>query len=96
MAQSRKHKRKLSRLSRKLRKQRTFNKRAKGLNAFFRSPIPPSPIPPSPIPPPRAPSPLIPLPFLPIPPPPNPLTSRPTRRKKRWPRYVSFAENLKK
>lgn len=90
MAQSRKHKRNLSRLSRKLRKQRTFNKRAKGLNAFFRSPTPPSPIPP-----PQAPSPLIPLPFLPIPPPPNPLTSRPTRRKKRWPRYVSFAENLK-
>ena len=90
MAQSRKHKRKLNRLSRKLRKQRTFNKRAKGFNAFFRSPIPPSPIPP-----PRAPSPLIPLPFLPIPPPPNPLQARPTRRKKRWPRYVSFAENLK-
>lgn len=91
MVQSRKHKRKLRRLSRKLRKQRTFNKRAKGFNAFSRSPIPPSPIPP-----PQAPSPLIPLPFLPIPPPPNPLTPRPTRRKKRWPRYVSFVESAKK
>ena len=66
MAQSRnkKRRRKLSSLSRKLRKQRTYNKRAKGFNAFFRSPIPPSPIPP-----PQAPSPLMPLPFLPIPPP---------------------------
>ena len=92
MAQSRKKKRrrKLNSLSRKLRKQRTYNKRAKGFNAFSRSPIPPSPIPP-----PQAPSPLMPLPFLPIPPPPNPLQARPTRRKKRWPRYVSFAENLK-
>lgn len=91
MAQSRKHKRKLGRFSRKLRKQRTFNKRAKGFNAFSRSPIPPSPIPP-----PQAPSPLIPLPYLPIPPPPNPIDSRPKRIKKRWPRYVSFAENANK
>ena len=67
MAQSRKHKRK-HRSSKK-----RFNV-AKGLNAFIRSPIPPSP----------------------IPPPPNPLESRPTRRKKRWPRHVSFVENLKK
>ena len=84
MAQSRKHKRK-HRSSKK-----RFNV-AKGLNAFIRSPIPPSPIPP-----PKAPSPLIPLPYLPIPPPPNPLEPRPTRRKKRWPRRVSFVENLKK
>lgn len=94
MPQSRKHKRKLGRFSRKLRKQRHFNKRfsrGKGVKLFSRSPIPPSPIPP-----PKAPSPLIPLPFLPIPPPPNPIDSRPKRIKKRWPRYVSFAENANK
>ena len=84
MAQSRNHKRK-HRSSKK-----RFNL-AKGLKAYLRSPIPPSPIPP-----PQAPSPLMPLPYLPIPPPPNPLDIRPTRRKKRWPRHVSFVENLKK
>ena len=94
MAQSRKKKRKLSRMSRRLRKQRYSNKRlnrGKGIRSFSRSPIPPLHIPP-----PQAPSPLVPLLYLPIPPPPNPLEARPTRRKKRWPRYVSFAENLKK
>ena len=94
MAQSRKKKRKLSRMSRRLRKQRYSNKRlnrGKGIRSFSRSPIPPLPIPP-----PQVPSPLVPLLYLPIPPPPNPLEARPTRRKKRWPRYVSFAENLKK
>jgi hypothetical protein len=90
MAQSRKR----GRFSKKLRRQRSSNKRfnrGKGIKAFI-----PSPIPPSPIPPPQAPSPLMPLPFLPIPPPPNPLVSRPTRKKKRWPKFVSFVENLKK
>jgi hypothetical protein len=94
MAQTRKHKRKLGRLSKISRKHRHNYKmfvRAKGIKAFSRSPIPPSPIPP-----PKAPSPLIPLQYLPIPPPPNPLEARPTRRKKRWPRRVSFVENLKK
>ena len=96
MAHSRKknRKRKLCSLSRKLRNQRTYNKRlnrGKGIRSFSRSPIPPLPIPP-----PQVPSPLVPLLYLPIPPPPNPLEARPTRRKKRWPRYVSFAENLKK
>jgi hypothetical protein len=84
MAQSRKHRRK------HISSKKRF-KIAKGFKAYLRSPIPPSPIPP-----PQAPSPLMPLPYLPIPPPPNPLTSRPTRRKKRWPRRVSFVENLKK
>jgi len=94
MAQSRRKKRKLGRFSKKLRKHRSYNNRfihAKGIKAFL-----PSPIPPSPIPPPKAPSPLIPLPYLPIPPPPNPIAVRPKRIKKRWPKYVSFVENLKK
>lgn len=94
MVQSRKNKRKVGRFSKKLRKQRSSNKRfsrAKGFKAFL-----PSPIPPSPIPPPKAPSPLIPLSYLPIPPPPNPLSLRPKRNKKRWTRYVSFVENLNK
>jgi hypothetical protein len=80
MAQSRKHRRSIKR----------FNL-AKGFKAYL-----PSPMQPSPIPPPQAPSPLMPLPYLPIPPPPNPLYPRPTRRKKRWPRHVSFVEHLKK
>lgn len=99
MAQSRKKKRKLSRLSRKLKKQRTINKRLNQAGVL-RSPAPPSPIPPPyispfidmPIPPPRSLS-------LPTPPPPAPLKPRPERTKKRWPsqsKRVSFADNLKK
>ena len=103
MAQSRKkkRKRKLSRLSRKLRKQRTYNKRLNQAGVL-RSPAPPSPIPPPyisplidiPTPPPRSLS-------LPTPPPPDPLEARPERRQKRWPipkqsKRVSFVDNLKK
>ena len=99
MAQSRKKKRKLNRLSRRLRKQRYSNKRLNQAGVI-RSPAPPSPIPPPyispfidmPIPPPRSLS-------LPTPPPPAPLKARPPRTTKRWPRQskrVSFADNLKK
>ena len=101
MAQSRKKKRKLSRLSRKLRKQRTYNKRLNQAGVL-RSPAPPSPIPPPyisplidiPTPPPRSLS-------LPTPPPPDPLETKPERTKKRWPipkqsKRVSFVDNLKK
>jgi hypothetical protein len=87
MAQSRKNKRKLRFIQHP---NKRFS-RGKGIKIFSRSPIPPSPIPP-----PKAPSPLMPLSYLPIAPPPNPVVARPTRRKKRWPRYVSFAENVKK
>lgn len=99
MTQSRKKKRKLSRLSRKLRKQRYSNKRLNQAGVL-RSPAPPSPIPPPyisplidmPTPPPRAFS-------LPTAPPPDPLEARPERTKKRWPsqsKRVSFVDNLKK
>lgn len=101
MAQSRKKKRKLSRLSSKLRKQRYSNKRFNQAGVL-RSPAPPSPIPPPyisplidmPTPPPRSLS-------LPTAPPPAPLKARPSRTKKRWPilrqpKSVSFVDNLKK
>ena len=101
MTQSRKKKRKLSRLSRKLRKQRTINKRLNQAGVL-RSPAPPSPIPPPrisplidmPTPPPRSLS-------LPTPPPSDPLKARPERTNKRWSipkqsKRVSFVDNLKK
>jgi hypothetical protein len=93
MAHTRKHKRKgyMRKLGNYSRKAKNIFGRAygKAIKAFYRSP-------PSPIPPPKAPSPLMPLPYLPIAPPPNPVEPRPKRRKKRWPRHVSFAENAKK
>jgi len=95
MAHTRKHKRKgyTRNLGNYSRKAKNIFGRAygKAIKALYRSPIPPSPIPP-----PKAPTPLMPLSYLPIAPPPNPVEPRPKRRKKRWPRYVSFAENAKK
>lgn len=102
MAQTRKYKRKgyytrkLGNYSKMMRRMTRSNNMfgrgyRKAIKAFNLSPIPPSPIPP-----PKAPTPLMPLQFLPIAPPPKPVHSRPKRIKKRWPRYVSFAENAKK